>query len=137
MRLEWMGETLLLRSVNDGDRGFIYSTWLYSYRATQHAHKGRWRDAYEAGQRRRIDRLWPGVIVACSPEVPVSIHAWVCGKPGRLDYVYVPFELQRKGLARLVVDKVCGPEPEFTHRWPFETVPRGWMFNEYLLEGNP
>lgn len=132
MRLEWEGTELLLRPATATDRAFIFATWMRSYWQTKSSSV-----AYEQYHRRqpaRIERLWPSSTIACREAKPDTIHAWVCGSPGALHYVYVPPDLREKGLARKLVRAVCGSELAFSHEWPFRRLPGGWRHNEYLLE---
>lgn len=134
MILTWHGQQLLLRSAEESDKAKIYSTWIRSYREQQ---TDMHRQAYYAGQRRRVDRLWRYTTVASSPDVQVSIHAWICGLPGTpalVHYVYVPPDLRGKGLMRALVRTLFGYDVEYTHRFPFENPPSGMRPNEYRLE---
>lgn len=131
MRVEWQGEQLLLRPAKVTDRAFVFATWMRSYRQTQHLVEY---ESYHRGQVRRVERLWDRARIICREPSPDTIHGWVCGDTGLLHYVYVPPDLRGRGLAREVVRAVCGPKLEFTHRWPFDTLPQGWRPNEYRLE---
>jgi GNAT superfamily N-acetyltransferase len=131
VRVSWLGEEMLLRPAEATDRSFVFATWMRSYREVQ---KHIAYEAYHTGQGRRVERLWKSSMVACRESAPDTIHAWVCGSPGLLHYVYVPPTLRRKGLAKALVDQVCGKPLDFTHRWPFPTLPHGWRPNEYRLE---
>ncbi len=131
MRVEWEGEALLIRPVATDEEALVFQTWIRSYRPLM---KGVEHQAYHQGQRRRVERLWRLTSVAVTERAPEAPHAWVCGRFGVLHYVYVPFELRRRGLAKLLVRSVCGPDVDVSHRWPFESMPKGWRANEYRLE---
>lgn len=133
---------MLLRPAATTDRSYVFATWMRSYWLTQR-NAGLSYEAYHAGQARRVERLWRSTMVACREAAPDTIHGWVCGSAGLLHFVYVPDgdpkgvgkpSLRRKGLGALLVRSVCGKPLDFTHRWPFPTLPPGWRPNEYRLE---
>lgn len=129
--LEWQGERLLLRPVTTTDRAFVFATWMRSYRQTKSSVEY---EQYHRCQVRRVERLWDTAHVVCREQAPETIHAWICGGPGLLHYVYVPPALRRRKLARTVITAHCGHLVQTSHEWPFPALPQGWRHNEYLLE---
>jgi hypothetical protein len=131
VHVEWQGQQLLLRPATVTDRAFIFATWMRSYREQ---HRDVDYEQYHRCQVRRVERLWDRAHIVCREQAADTIHAWVCGSPGVLHYVYVPPNLRRKKLAETAVRAVCGHAVAFSHQWPFAPVPRGWKHNEFLLE---
>lgn len=126
------GEALALRVAEDGDRGFILSTWVESYR--QQA--GVSRAVYLAEQPRLAERLYRehGALVVCSERRPSTIHAWACAAWPTLHYAYTVPELRRQGLLRAMIVATLGDYPrviDTTHRMPFGSVRFRW--NPYPL----
>lgn len=124
MRLEFHGEPIDLRPMTEDDVAFVYSTWLQSYRRR---FVDLTRRVYWKQQRERVDRIVSATRIACQPGAERAIHGYVCGGPGLLHYVYVPFELRGRGLARDMTRAVCGEGAvTLTHFWPWERMPSGW-----------
>lgn len=127
-----MSLDIQIRDATPGDRAFIASTWIRSYAD----HSGVARSIYRQYQPALVDSLLDisNVRVACSPDTPTSIHAWVCGDVEKrlLHYVYCPLALRGNGLAKLVIADLFQGYPksvECSHRWPSNN-PR-FLFNPY------
>ena len=92
--------TPLIRPAVDDDMRFCHSSWHTAYWRTC-ARKYLTREAYDAGQDRRIDRLLTQsqTLVAYFPEVPDEILGWSCVQEDTLHYVYVKVIYRRRGIA--------------------------------------
>lgn len=123
MLTDWDAEGMTLRGMGAGDVAFVYSTWLQSYQRRFRKLPDR---KYFKAQRERVDRIVQATRIACLPGAESTIHGYVCGGPGLLHYVYVPFELRQQGLARWMVARVCGEKLTMTHFWPWARLPAGW-----------
>lgn len=131
-RLLIAGEALALRRSDDGDRAFIASTWVTSYRGAA----GVSRDVYQSEQPRLVDRLLRehGALIVCSERRPSTIHAWACIDGATLHYAYTARELRRHGLLRALIVAALGEYParvEVTHRLPFGSA--RFVVNPYRL----
>lgn len=96
-----------IRAAGPGDRGYIIDSWLQSYRhspfATQLPDWAYWSDFGHVGLVESIVGNVPGK-VACLPDDPSFIYAWVVGDRHWLHYVFVRNEFREQGLARALVD---------------------------------
>jgi hypothetical protein len=131
---------ITIRLAVESDVALIYSSWLRSYWNATVCHQGIEYQAYQAGQRARIERLLQArtALVACSPEAPDTIMGWLSwGGAGvdhtwALNYVYVRHIYRRSGVARLLtrgyVWAATHMTPAFARAFP--SIP----FNPYLLE---
>lgn len=123
-------ERLPVVPATEEHRAFILATWVRSYAST--ARKLLSRAVYTAGEPRVAERLWPKTFVVTSPDDSYTIHAWVCGEPGKLYHCYVIPQLRRKGIAGALIEGLCGRNVEIARPWPYEANPR-WTLNPYLL----
>lgn len=126
------GEPLALRRADEGDRAFIISTWVTSYRGRADVSRG----VYLAEQPRLAERLLDahGALVVCSARRPTTIHAWACLDGATLHFAYTTAPLRRHGLMRNLVVAALGEYParvEVTHRLPFISPRFTW--NPYAL----
>jgi hypothetical protein len=80
------------------------------------------------------ENLWTKSNVVVSPDSDFTVHAWVCGEPGKLHYVYVPPTLRLKGIATALITHVCGSSYQYGRKWPpgVKAPPDG-KYNPYLL----
>lgn len=116
MKVQWGTISLLLRPATPTDHGYVYSTWLRSYRQMHIECVPA--DEWFEGQRRVIRDLMPMVQVAAVAGASTTAHGWICGTKGVVHYAYVPIELRRKGLAKALVEAVAGASGVHTHRKP-------------------
>lgn len=115
-------------------RPFIIDTWLRTYRRIFRV-AGLDRERWYEGQREVILDLLPLVQVALRPAAPHTVHAWVCGVPGMLHYVYVARELRRHGIGRALVEACAGDSGTVSHCRPREaaSVFRGFVYDPFAL----
>lgn len=95
---------------------------------------------------------WQNCLVVASEGDDYTIHAWVCGLPGKaqvfgtgeadgrpgyLWHVYVPPSLRHRGIGRLLVEKACGTSYMVSKPWPLGTQPYGHVcqYNPYMNGG--
>lgn len=116
--------------VDPEERAMVFATWIRSYKDVATG-AGVCPSTYFLEQDRVISRLFSLTHIAFRAEAPSVIHGWVCGRPGVLHYAYVRPDIRRCGLARQMVDEVCGGSLDYTHRWPYKP-PAMWSFNPYL-----
>jgi len=69
------------------------------------------------------------------PSAPHTVHAWACGEPGILHYVYVARELRRHGIGRALIEAVAGTSGSVTHQVPGEArhAFRGFTYDPFAL----
>jgi GNAT superfamily N-acetyltransferase len=99
---------------------FVVDTWLRTYR-TLYRVRGLDRARWCQGQRAVVRDLVPLVRLAVRPPAPHTVHAWVCGSPGVLHYVYVARELRRHGIGRALVEAACGTSGVVSHMMPHDS----------------
>lgn len=126
--------TLPLTQAGPQHKSFILATWVKSYQSVLR----KWLGAenlreFSAMEAKQAETLWGRTCIVGAPDDDFVVHAWVCGSPGRLDYVYVPPELRGKGVARALIHHVCGYTFEYGRPWPFRKAPSGGTYNPYLL----
>lgn len=115
---------LTIRDLEDGDAGFIWTSWLGCWRRSQ-SYMGQHGSELEmrttdwfAWARAGIEQIIrdPGVVVrvACLTEVPDEVAGYVVARPalGRLDWVFVRESYRRTGLARQLLAEVFPVLPE-------------------------
>jgi hypothetical protein len=100
------GEPLDLVPIEERHRGYVRGTWIKSYRELANG-TGVPKDLIVAGGESIVDVLLDRAQVAVAAKSPGTVHAWICGEKGALYFVYVPFELRRKGIASAMIRKVC------------------------------
>jgi GNAT superfamily N-acetyltransferase len=113
---------------------FVIETWLRTYRRifrVRGLDRARW---YE-GQRDVALGLVHLVRVAVRPSAPHTVHAWVCGEPGTLHYVYVAHALRRHGVGRALIETIVGAEGRVSHCLPHESRSafRGLVHDPFAL----
>lgn len=113
---------------------FVIETWLRTYRRLYRVpglSSARW----YAGQRAIICELLPLVCLALRRSAPNTVHAWACGSPGVLHYVYVAEPLRRHGVGRALVEAVAGPHGVATHVLPREAKSAfaGFAYDPFAL----
>lgn len=123
--------TLPLRHNSTADRAFILATWVKSYLPTLRKWLGTAASLEEEVQ--QAETLWEQTVICGSESDDFTVHAWACGSPGVLHYVYVPPELRRKGIASALIRHVCGHTFQYGRPWPYKKGPTGGTYNPYLL----
>ena len=102
-----------VRHLDDTAIPFILNSWLKSYR---------WSDKDNADYFRnlspRIKQLIKTnrVMVATLAGEPDCYVGWVCGTQGVLHYVYVKSVFRRDGIAKALIEKVCGQYGSYTFK---------------------
>jgi GNAT superfamily N-acetyltransferase len=102
-----------LRTAQDGDQGFVMTSWLESYhQGSRVARATRWAD-YREPMRRIVRRLLRRSVclVACDPEEPSHLLGFAVGERDRrrliLHYLYVRQTRRRSGLATMLVGELA------------------------------
>jgi len=110
----------------------ILSSWLRSLR---HGDKRLSRvkpSLYFPAQRDRIASMLEDgskLVVASFADNPDLILGWACGRTGRLDYVYTKQAYRNVGIARLLVEDLCGHGPlRYTQLMDRVHAPAGWEY---------
>jgi GNAT superfamily N-acetyltransferase len=137
LRLVGEGEeiTLPVQASTLTHRNFILATWVKSYLPTLRKWLGDSK-ALTLAEASCAETLWEQTLIVTS-EDGFTVHAWVAGQPGVLHYVYVPPDLRGKGIARALIQHVCGHTFEYGRPWPFKKAPNGGSYNPYLLGSKP
>lgn len=126
-----------MRKAKEIHRAFILATWIRSYIPVLRKRFGLADpDVLSQEEAKQAETLWEQTQIVGSEDDDFTVHAWVCGSPGRLDYVYVPPELRRKGLAGALIKHVCGHTYEYGRPWPFKGNPNGGRYNPYIIGRN-
>lgn len=136
-------ETLPVLNAGPAHRSYILSTWVRSYTPTiRKLRIGQPgmplldcidQSVYLKEEPRVAESLWQKTHIVSSDD-GFTIFAWVCGVPGLLWHCYVTPELRTKGVARALIEHVCGPETEYARPWPLERKPKCLKkYNPYLL----
>ena len=124
--------TLPLVKATEAHRNFILSTWVRSYSPFLRKWLGKDTDLQKE-EALCSETLWTSTWVVSTNDDPFVVHAWACGSPGLLHYVYVPPELRNKGIASALIEHVCGHTFEYGRPWPHKKAPHGGTYNPYLL----
>ncbi len=103
------GETLRLYPAEPRHHAYILRTWLETAQDMAGG-RGLPRGLIYGGTRRIAEDCLDSVQVLVSETAPATVHAWICGEPGALFWIYVPFPLRRRGIARAMIAAVCGEE---------------------------
>lgn len=125
-------DVLPIIQADERHRSYILSTWVRSYESTVRrlsvfGMRIRGED-YRAGETRVAEANWANSKVVTNSE-GFTVHAWVCGTPGRLWHAYVTPELRRSGVASSLVGHVSGWTYSCHKPWPHQRVPRGHSVN--------
>ena len=136
-------EPITLRHAGEDDLAYVLKTWVRSYKPLSRI-PAQIYDREHIGVIRRILSGERTRIVIASPEdSPTGIVGWACADDEQLHYVYVPFALRGKGLARELIKAALLTYPKFievSHR--FQSTPRPdakgnyhcrFLFNPYRL----
>lgn len=125
---EVLSELPIIKATEE-HRAFILATWVRSYesssRRLQVAGMRLSAETYRVGESALAESRWPISRVVVSQDDAYTIHGWVCGEapsaaggPGRLWHVYVPPNLRGSGVAKGLVESVCGKEYVVHKPWP-------------------
>lgn len=130
--------TLPVLEATEKHKSFILATWVKSHTPSLRVFFPGQENIGLADlikeEAKSSETLWKDrTLIVTSPGDSFTIHAWICGEQGRLDYVYVPPELRRKGIASALIDFRCGRDYQYGRRWPFMEVPFNGKRNPYLL----
>lgn len=100
-----------VRHLDDTAIPFILNSWLKSYRWSDKDNPDYYRNlAPEIKRLIKTNR----VMVATLAEEPDCFVGWACGTKGRLHYVYVKSAFRRDGVARELIEKICGQYGTYT-----------------------
>ncbi len=119
-------ETLHIRPARDEHRNFILGTWVKSYRSA--ARSQGILQQYNAHEPAIAESRWMDCLVVTDDGF--TVHAWVCGRDGKLWHVYVVPELRRLRIATRLIEHACGQLQEYARPWPYSAHAR---LNPYLL----
>jgi hypothetical protein len=100
------GEDFVLIKADRLHENYVFSTAIHSVWDIVKG-MGLNRQLVAAGVRSTLEALMCGVHVLVSAPTSPTVHAWICGEPGTLYFVFVPFELRRQGIASAMVKAVC------------------------------
>lgn len=120
--------TLPLTQAGPQHRSYILATWVRSYAPQLR----KWLGSVPEEEGLQAEKLWDQSLVVTDDD-GFTVHAWVCGSPGLLHYVYVPPELRRKGVAEALIKHLCGHTYEYGRPWPYKKEPNGGKYNPYIL----
>lgn len=103
-------DLVAVRDAEPGDEGFVYNSWLRSYRDAP-AVNGTPSAVYYRYHHPLLEALLArpevSVLVACDPSSPDRIHGWLCSEPAGTvlvcHYAYVKQIWRRKGIGSLLL----------------------------------
>jgi GNAT superfamily N-acetyltransferase len=124
-------ETLPILPAQETHRNFILATWVKSYAPT--ARRLLSQAVYAEGETRLAESLWQKSHVLTSKDDDYTIHAWVCGEPGKLYHCYVVPALRHRGVAKALIELACGTTLRFAKPSPLATHRPGWTLDPYIL----
>lgn len=102
-----------VRHLDDSAIPFILSSWIKSYRWAGKDGQDYYRETVpEIKKLLRYNR----VVVATLTEEPDCFIGWICGQNSLLHYVYVKSFFRRDGVAKTLIDKVCGLTGSYTYK---------------------
>jgi hypothetical protein len=105
---------VVYRLAEEGDLGFVFDSWLRSYKADKIPHKkGRELRKFFEVMRTRIAGLLERsiVMVCCNPDEQAQIFGWAACEKDTCHYVYVKRAYRKMGIAGMLVL----PRTQFTH----------------------
>lgn len=100
-------EHIRLRVANEDDIGFIFNSWLKSYRASS-VNRDIINATFFTEHHKVLERILKHaqVIIACSNEDPMHIYGWICAEyiDGIfcLHYIYIKHSFRKMGVGRLL-----------------------------------
>jgi ribosomal protein S18 acetylase RimI-like enzyme len=100
---------ILLRPANKDDVGFIFNSWLKSFRGSAHAAPIS-NEIYYSEHHKVIERIlqYYDVVIACNEQDPSQIYGFICA--GNTDsiftlhYVYIKHTFRRMGIANALLN---------------------------------
>lgn len=94
-----------VKHLDDTAIPFVLNSWLKSYRWSDKDNEDYYREIVpKIKELIRTNR----VVVATLTEEPDCFVGWICGTKGRLHYCYVKSAFRRDGVAKELINKVCG-----------------------------
>lgn len=122
-----------VRPADDGDRAFIYATWMRSARGTTPLRElpDKLYHHDRVGYRRCVEGyLERGTtLVACDAAEPDVVYAWACAEGGVLHGVYTRYPFRRRGLATRLLDDLGVWER--THPVATCELPAWWQWRNW------
>ena len=104
---------MTVRKAGPDDKGFIYNSWLRSYRDHSHFASLIPKSIYYKNQAVIIERLLEesGVAIACNPEDTDQIFGYCCYQPSTINvaiyhYIYVKHPYRKLGIATSLKEHV-------------------------------
>lgn len=98
---------ILLREANEQDVGFIFNSWLKSFRGAPY-NKTIVNSVFFTEHHKVIERILKtsSVIIACNPEDPSQMYGWICAETIDnvfcMHFLYVKHSFRNLGLARIL-----------------------------------
>jgi hypothetical protein len=134
---EVLQPAVALRSGGPSDAGFIFDSWLNSFRdynpEAREVPKRIYFEMHRALLRELLERA--NVVVACGRETPEVILGWAAFEADSLHYLYVKSLYRGFDVTALLLEAVPSSCRWFTHRTPKlqrVAAQRGLTFNPYL-----
>jgi hypothetical protein len=103
------GEPLHLRPIEPRHENYVLETWVKTWRDMWRG-SGVPEELIVRGVRPIAEGLLRHTIVAVTERSPATVHAWICGEPGAVFFLYLPHELIHTPLRMQIVNAVCRPE---------------------------
>ncbi len=131
---------MFLRAMQGSDLNYIRNSWIRNYQPFAKVSSG----IFTRNHPRIIDELLSSrsasTVVACTGDDPMVVHGWACGETdGPLHWVFVPYPLRGRGIARELIKAVLGGYPtniNVTHRFKSYDSASRFSYNPYLLRVN-
>lgn len=103
-----------------GDKDFIYSSWIKSYKNSSFA-RAVPSPLYEMGQRHRIKKILENektnILIACDPTTPELIFGYIIFDDITLHYLYVKSKYRQMGIATALCYDILPKEKIiYTHK---------------------
>ena len=127
-----------MRTADESDIKFIYSSWLKSFRRSPFAAQIS-NALYFDGQHKRITHILAkpetNVICVCNPEDASQIYGWICAEIGGpitvVHYVYVKRTYRGFGIGKGLIESLGSKNFIFTHDTGFAQK-FGGVYSPYL-----
>ena len=101
--------TATVREMIEGDKNFVYHSWIGSYRENAPVPGTVPRATVCKRIRERIDTLLKRgaeLKIACDPDDTNIILGWICAEPPALHYIYVKEAYRQQGIALTLLNSV-------------------------------
>lgn len=130
-----MEHGIVLRTMEDADKSFIYSTWLKGTYYGNDFMNSVVKEVFFREYSKYIDNLLQKslVIVACLVDDQSVILGYSVSRQNVLDFVFVKAAWRRKGIANSVVPKEINTVTTITKSGNSIRLKKGWSFNPWLL----